>query len=489
VAETKYTVPQAAQKLAAVLKEKLKAVETEIQTLRTRELQPKEGVLAKHELCPLCGGADRNGVCNCLRKNATAGYGPGGEDLGAGGTGMGMSERGLKKTMESATKLLFEDKEPKKKDVLPKGPSPAANAKVGDDKKAGGKLTKHQMPSSSAAALAPATAKPATPVPQANHEMGGFQSLAHSPTAMPGTGRKPIAHMGRPAKPAGSGFSMTAGGASTPRASVSGTIPVAKAEKQMKQVKAVPEKPSKGAKLPAAGKSVDAKKGGTGGEIKELRKDASPMEKKVPGLQPVGQGGGDAHKVAATAGYPKAKLPLAGVGAKGVPSGPPGSVDVDVSEFDKGPAKPTEKFGALTTAGRGEVKRMIAEKGPAGNPNAKPSVAAPMKEMVHPNVEQARLNADKRAGGVGFLNALIRKFSPLAPAQGQQGLTSNARFHGATPLRRSEYEKPMSKGELALSKMGKCAGCKKVEHAGMCKGLGYNHSRNMLSVAPKKRGR
>jgi hypothetical protein len=118
----------------------------------------------------------------------------------------------------------------------------------------------------------------------------------------------------------------------------------------------------------------------------------------------------------------------------------------------------------------------------------------------------AQLAADKKAGGVGFLNALKAKFrrgpapdvaGDADPQFSQQGLQTSKRFHGALPLQRNEkspkkvvverVEYKMSKGELALSKMGKCAGCSKAEHTGMCKGLSAaNHNRTMLSVKPTR---
>jgi hypothetical protein len=442
VPETKYTLPQAAAKIANALKEKLTNVEKEIRDLRVRELQPKEGSLAKHELCPLCGGPDRDGVCNCLRKNATMGYGtstPGsatpsgtgmGDIRGAGTQPMAMSE---KNPLSDKTKQAFE-RDPKKS-VMPKGAYKNPTSKQGG----GGRCSecgetghgpsqhvkKADVGMSSTGALSKHNVN--TPVSQVNQELGGFQSIAHNPTAMPAPGgpslkpgvggRKPISSMGRPT------------------ASAAGVIPHAKSEKEMKPVKAAPEKAAKGSKMPEAGDSVDAKKTGAGGQIKELRKDLSmpAATKKTPGIQPVGQGGGDKHKVVGpAAGYPNAKLPLAGVGGKGVP-GPAAlpSVDIDVSDFDMDSPK-NKGLAGLKAAGRAEVKRMIGDKGASGNPNAQAAAAD--------------LKADKIAGGVGFLNALIRKFRPMPkmdPNVNPDGSINRTRvvskrFHGALPLQRSE---------------------------------------------------
>ena len=152
----------------------------------------------------------------------------------------------------------------------------------------------------------------------------------------------------------------------------------------------------------------------------------------------------------------------------------PASVDVDVSDFDKGPAAAKglpPGPSALRQAGSAEVGRLIAAKGPAGNPNAAQGAAD--------------LASDKQAGGVGFLNALIRKFRPLAPAQGQQGQLTSQRFHGTTALRRGEAR--MSKAALALAEMGDCAVCKKPESKCLCKGIsGVNHNRTMMKVSTKR---
>jgi hypothetical protein len=233
----------------------------------------------------------------------------------------------------------------------------------------------------------------------------------------------------------------------------------------------------------------------------------------VPGKQPKGLGGGDAHKTAATA-----KLPGPGgstpmkPGLKTPAAAPPASVDVDVSDFDKGPAapvkpsrfappapKPSAKFGALNAAGSAEVARMGG-----GGVDAK-----------------AQLKADKKAGGVGFLNALIRKFRPLAPARGQQGLQTSQRFHGALPLARAENDALAYAGHAEVARMkappkpdalkdagnkdvkrmkankimgkiekaedmGDCAVCHKPESKCLCKGMSMNHNRTMLKLPTKK---
>jgi len=505
-----------AEFLTAV-KPKLEKLATDIRAMREREL-------AKHgKPCEVCAELKCE---HKLQKNAVQGYpqstpGSGLPSPGpqSGGTQpMGMSEK-MKKDAGGLSDVGTMSKKASEMNTTPH----LSDAKPGRD------FTKH---SSSMAATTPAAPRPQTSVTQANKEMGGFQSLAHSPTAMPaaggpslvhgsGLGRKPIAQMGR---------KVTVGGVGTPHGSASGVIanakseknpgsaskygtggpghasqknmpsalkanmaPTAKAEKEMKRLVPAPEKAVPGAKMPEAGDSVDAKKTGAGGQIKAnpLRKDAmsaqrAPEGAGVPGKQPVGMGGGDAHKIAG--GARNIPAPRVGPGTKTPPApGQPSSVDVDVSAFDKGPAKPNEKFGALKAAGRQEVSRVMTANHEAGkNPNA-PAGGGQQA------TDAANLKQDLRGGGVGWLRNLLSRLnpSPTAAELGDKGLLpkqkgslTSARFHGALPLQRGEA--PMSKAALALSKMGSCALCKEAEHPGMCKGLsGVNHNRTMLSVSTK----
>ncbi len=476
MADTNYTLPEALHKLNVALKEKLTKFEADVVEMRARELASKEGKLAKHELCPLCGGADRNGICNCLKKND-------------------------KQVTASADK---------------------AKAAVAPMAKG--------MPSSSAGALAPPAPRPTTSVSQANKELGGFKSIANSPT---GPGRTPAP---MPSKK----FNIGGAGRGNPAtATASGTIGAPKAptmgKAELPAQKAVPEKKVDGSKMPKAGKSADPKKPGSGGEI--LKKDAAAMQRApegagVGGKQPVGQGGGDAHKVAATAGSGGPKnipKPNVAPGKKQPKSPMPASVDIDVSDFDKGPAKrtfaPAPAAAApandkLRAAGSADVGRLMGE-GLKG-------VKSTMNRITAMNGPSAadQLKADKRAGGVGFLNSLIRKFRPLAPAQGQQGSLTSQRFHGATALQRAEPDaltyagaaetKRLSNKKDGLKAaggadvkrmkankimghptgnitkaedMGNCAVCKKQESKCLCKGLsGVNHNRKMLAVDEMDKG-
>lgn len=448
MAETKnYTPQQVRAKLAATIKEQLSKFEVQVQELKSRELQPKEGRLAKHELCPLCGGPDRNGVCACLKlqKNAVQGYA--GDPQSGGTQPMGMAEK---------------------------------------------QLSKDQMPSSSAAAAAPAAPRPQTSVAQANHEMGGFKSLAHSPTG-PGARVAPmsakkfnIGAAGRPGNPATAtaagtiqakaemapGYSKKVGASTNDKAgptqsksyahktgigvhavgdssmslqphddvaSTYDSHPFKKDEKEMASPTVAVEKPVAGAKLPKAGKEISAK--GSGGQIKagkSLAKAAQAMAKPaegagVGGKQMPGMGGGDAAKMPAAkpmngklpppkgSASPAAKAPdplrRAGsaevgrmIGDKGAAAAaakaPLPSTDVDVSEFDKGPNRLAPNKGASDpTAG---MKQMVHPSVAAARAKANPNGGENALQNVRGDLNLA---ADKKAGGVGFLRNLISKFS------------------------------------------------------------------------------
>lgn len=293
-------------------------------------------------------------------------------------------------------------------------------------------LAKAAMPSSSAAALAPKPAAPATPVSQVNRELGGFKSIAASPTHMPGkgglsltpgAGRKPLASMGRAShavageipnakaeknygsarSPYGTGGPGHASQTNMQSAVKANLAPTAKAEKDPETKTTVgrglDDKPVPGTKPPVAGKEVSAD--GSGGDIKAgkaLRKDVAIPAKKVGGKQPVGMGGGDAMKpthpetAAALAdvkglspqskwagqGLPALKTKLAAP-TKGAPGGqavPPGqlpSVDVDVSDLGA-PAKTVGQrvAGVAAAPARGNPAALNAAVG-----RGAPAAAAP----------------------------------------------------------------------------------------------------------------
>lgn len=578
MAESKSKLSAPLQKFAGDLKAMLIRSETSIREMRAREVSTKERKLEKHELCPLCGGPDVNGRCKCietLAKNAQLGYGPGASVGGAGGGGggepMGMAEKKLAKCGSCGKghmgKCDLSEVKPGK-DLTKSGTTPHL-----DEVKPGKNLAKG-MPSSSAAAIAPPKPRPATPVAAANKELGGFKSLVHSPTAMPGAAgpglapggaRKPLAHMGRPGvgnsatagviphakseKGTGSPYGTGAAGHATqkdmPTNLKANMAPTKKGEKEMTRVVPATEKSVKGAKDPKAGKKVEAE--GSGGSIKggkALSKAApamgkAPAGKGVPGKQPVGQGGGDAHKVAAAApaakpnalkaagtaeagrlkgaanvqqlrgnlagiaaqrakpAHPQVAADLAGIKASrgaAPAAAAPADVDVDVSEFDKGPAK-------TSTA-------------PQGNPGALQGVR-----------DQANMAADKKSmGGVGFLRGLFSMFHSnkgnphvdaavqqlrgMNPGFAERGPTTSdsqgnvqthpagtqtgtlkrapmTRVRGAMPLQRGEMD--MRKAALSLTKKDIEEDAKKMEQPSPEMGLsGVNHNRRMLAVTRKR---
>ena len=669
MAESNSKLPAPLQKFAKDLRETLIKAETNIREMRAREASTKTKKLEKHELCPLCGGPDVNGRCKCiegLQKNAQAGYGPGGEDLGAqggGGMPMGMSEAPMKKCGPGCSGGKHMDKcdlseVTRGKDLSKSGTTPHL-----DEAKPAKDLSKH-MASSSAGALAPPKPRPATPVAAVNHELGGFQSLAHSPTAMPsaagpglasGGARKPLAHMGR-------------GGVSN--SATSGMIPNAKAEKnygsarspygtggpghasqknmpsnlkanmaptakgELPVVNAEPEKAVKGAKAPKAGADKTAKKQGSGGEIKKgtkLQKDGAAMTKAppgkgVPGKQPVGQGGGDAHKVASTAKLPTpagtkgtnavtkpvpGKLKAAGAAEaqrlkgnsnvadlkgklaaiqtqRATPAHPDtaasladirakrqaaqgavnkrteayavanpqsetakqlGSVDVDVSDFDTGPASlaghtPPEfqSPGGDPTHGPNQPQkpgRLAPFKDEAGNaqPNAGAAMMRPagkfaaMAPRPKMNADQAVAQMKGQGGGVGFLRGLIDRFhnrgksiQPTGPGmarapqmnadQAAQALRAQNPGMAArqptnatsadgdvrtgpapqgkltrAPMTRFHGALPLQRGEMDMKKAALSLTKKDLDDDELDKGFSMNHSRRMLAVTRKRRAK
>lgn len=320
MAESNSKLSAPLQKFAADLKTMLTKTETNIREMRAREASTKGRKLEKHELCPLCGGPDVNGRCACvehLKKNDGADV-----EGGEGTQPMGMSEKlakcGSCGKMHSMGKCDLSEVKPGK---VIKGEG-AETAMVG------GALGKMGMPTSSAAALAPKVPKPATSIGQVNHEMGGFHSIA---------GGSPAPGAAATLAPSTKMNVGTAGRrAGNVQAPVSGTIANAKAEKNFGSARSPlgtgapghatqTNMPSqlKAGMAPVSKKEIHISKPGSGGEIKKgaalskgepAKKPAAkaakpaatakaPKGKGVGGKQPVGQGGGDAHKVAG--GAPK----------------------------------------------------------------------------------------------------------------------------------------------------------------------------------------
>ena len=262
--------------------------------------------------------------------------------------------------------------------------------------------------------------------------------------------------------------------------------------------------------------------------------DARPAASGIPGKQPVGQGGGDAFKVP----HPATTASLNDV-RQLAPAAANATKDKASLPGAKAPATPAPAAGAAmpktgmhpdTKASLGNVQAMApnaAWKG-GGLPSLKAKLqnvqashvlapkVAPTAAPAAPSRPTAivartapagqQLAADKRAGGVGFLNNLLSRFrrSPAAaaPTPGIAAAPAAApvrsqRFHGALPLQRSEEDPGAKKKSKAKAPFGedKCLNCRKGEHSGMCKeempapteGLSsMNHNRNMLSVASTK---
>jgi hypothetical protein len=358
---------------------------------------------------------------------------------------------------------------------------------------------------------------------EANREMKGFKSVASSPTFGGGS----LTNAPKTPPRSGNGNRAT-----------SGVIPNAKAECGMGPKKfKIPGK--KGGKLK---KHTAAMPGA----------DARPAASGVPGKQPVGQGGGDAFKVphaATTASLNDVRqMAPAAANATKDKAALPGAKPPNAAPKPAAAALPKAGMHPDTKASLGAVQASApkAAWAGAGLPNLKaklqgvqaahalapkPAAAAPAaapvvapKQMAHPNVAAARakvganpatgmggspasqLAADKRAGGVGFLNNLISRFrrpaaAPVAAAPAASAPAAAApatapvrsqRFHGAMPLQRSEPDAKKPKGVFGDDK---CLNCKKSEHSGMCKeempapdeGMSsINHNRNMLRVGSTK---
>lgn len=457
MAESNSKLSAPLRKFATDLKAALIKTETQIREMRAREVSTKARKLEKHELCPLCGGPDVNGRCACiaaLRKDE------GGLDASGGGGEQPMAMNELKKCASCGKPHAM-------------GKCDLSEVTAGKD------LSKHTMASSSAGALAPKAPAPATPVGQVNHEMGGFHSLAGgspapaapatlapSPKMNVGTaGRRqgnsqpPVSgvipnakaekNFGSARSPLGTGAPGHAKQTNMPSQLKAQMAPTAKAE--LPVVESVPTKAVTGTKLPKKGTDKTPDKQGSGGEIKKGAKlskampavaGAAPAGKGVPGKQPIGQGGGDAHKVAGgakpaapaakpgldklkaagsaeigrakgAANMQRLKGDLAAVKAKkAAPAHPltqqgladvtvahadhknaqpsPESVDVDVSDFNQEGA-PNAAAAAATQARAGHDPRT------AGQRMAAPAPAAPNNAAVAAGA--ARGGADPRTAG------------------------------------------------------------------------------------------
>lgn len=341
-------------------------------------------------------------------------------------------------------------------------------------------------------------------VEEANKEMKGFRSVASNPTFGGGS----IANAPKPAPRSGNG-----------NRAASGVIPNAKAE------------PSPKRKIPRLKKHTSAM----------LSADPRPAPSGIPGKQPVGQGGGDAFKVphpattaslndvrqmapaAANATKDKASLPAAkppaaapGAGAAMPKAGMHPDTKASLGNVQamapnaawKGAGLPSLKAKLQNVQASHALAPKPADARAAEKPGPTSMKPAATAIVARPPAARQQLAADKRAGGVGFLNNLLSRFSRRAPADAAPtpGIapapvaapTTSARFHGALPLQRSEKapkKQPTKKSPFSLDK---CAMCMKSEHSGICKeempapteGLSsMNHNRTMLRAVSKKASR
>lgn len=392
------------------------------------------------------------------------------------------------------------------------------------------------MPSSSAAALAPKPPAPATSVAQANHELGGMKSIMRSPTVPGGAGApkltglpstpKRLNAMGRPSV-AISGEITNAKAETAPEAKT--TVGRGLDDKPVPGSKP----PVAGKEVSADGSGGDIKKGASLKKdamsyFEGMNKPSATGAKGVGGKQMVGAGGGDAAKpmttpakagVGTAAGAPKAPLPMptakpsaprpAGSPPPGAPKTAPAAaptaapakkplaamgrisapVKRDALDMAVGRGAPVKKpLMAMGRSASGGLAARFAAPGAnaprdaldiaagrGGSPVSAPvsGAPAPMKEMVHPNIERDRLKADKAAAGVGLLNNIKAALGrgPAAavdtaaePAGQRGGPVASNRFHGTRPLQRGEADMTASKPIDHET----CALCKRAEHPGMC---------------------
>jgi hypothetical protein len=212
-------------------------------------------------------------------------------------------------------------------------------------------------------------------------------------------------------------------------------------------VKPAPEKAVKGAKLPKAGKKIEAE--GSGGQVtetkkSELRKDTQggPFKKPgtvalpgmakpagppagvvgIPGKQPVGQGGGDAFKV------PSAAAPTS-------------------------PEQANKEMGGFKSI--------------ASSPVRLPGMGAKLMNAPKPAAPVAGNNLKPVSGTI-----MARK-DEKDPAPIKEPKKQSVPVRGREmPLHQifARIKKPVKKSETALLKsMGNCAICNKAEHLGACK--------------------
>jgi hypothetical protein len=422
VSTKNHTVPEIRQSLAKALRGAIDSYADDLRVLRERELRKSKksediggGPLALSEMCKggdMCKGDHGdckrcgrpiktvehtgNGLCgSCVRKpevkKGEPFTKPGSLPL-PGMTPPKAPKKGpppipadAMKTKKGEKEDLLFGPEPKKRDVLPRGPSPAANAKVG-----------------------------ATPTGTCS-ECGG-------------KGHGPSKH-----------------------AAKKDELPI---------TAAAPDKKASGAKLPGDKASkVVASSAGTGGDVtkgKSLKKDAldiavgrkpkaaaaaPPKVPGVPGKQPVGQGGGDAPGATSVAQANKELGRMKSV-ATNPTAMPTGAVPTGVPKA----------AAAIPTTGKG--------------PDALSNVRSKM------NVQ-----ADMKAGGVGWLQRLVASRKPAPQVQ-------SAPAGGTSPFGRSKPSPYAGvRGAAALARGEMKDADEDKEGKPIDKGLAFtNHNRTLFRI-------
>lgn len=270
---------------------------------------------------------------------------------------------------------------------------------------------------------------------------------------------------------------------------------------EIPMVHAAPEKTRKGVKLPGQKKSKVVPAPGSGGEIikKSAFSDAlhTAAGAKPPvgpakgvvgvgGKQPVGMGGGDAHKVPQA--VPATPLPQVNRELAGAKSIAGGGLPT-AGAIGKLPHSP----GLMPRAGN--VQKPIAGSFVTRKDEVSPA-GAPPAGAAQPIRDQANLAADKKAGGVGWLNALHAHVNrPKATKVSHDVMTVRDQMNvanpppaaaapaGAGPVRASGKPSTYAgtKGMAALARGEKKA--EKTEVPAPTGGLSsINHNRRLMKI-------
>src|ERR1700690_968357 len=532
-----YSVKEVVKEIATTIKQKVADYEVGLVALRKKELEHKHGKLAKSELCVICAGPEFKCDCALQKSEALAKKTP--PDISEKTMHKlkdeyGHDEKGKEKAYGTAWSI--EDRL-KKEQMAPRyaeeigivGPHTKAKAAHGDgphdqrpamhqadmgainsrnDKKPAIGMKKSAMASSSASAINPPKARPATPVAAVNHEMSSFQSISSKP---------PISSMGRN-KAAASGSIM--GKAESP---------VGNRPQWMSR--SLDDQDDKPLKVPKPGTVPGADPVKIPEGTKPRNKSNKKLDKDEMGGMPSPMmmsegcpecGGVGSHPKTCSTALKNPKT-VKKMEIKTTPT-------TDVP--DKGSGGETKKIGnKLKKSGIPEVQG-VAGKQPVGQDgggaNKAPRALADVKGMAaapkwgDTGLPELKAQLAKVKGGVSWLKSTHTAAHRVHPAQ---AAPKSQRFHGALPLQRSEMlgngspsghgppvkiwdkegDKPSKKPDLkALSprpdkkklltkaEMGSCAMCKKEEHAGKCmksevpaptEGLSaMNHNRTMLRL-------